>query len=147
MASQFDCAPRAPSETHSKPDRTRWDTDREGPVSLLSHEDEQEPRYLQYADIVMDLTALRARRGDRAIQLNPTEFRLLRLLLEQPERAFTREQLKNGAWGYGAKLDPRSISVYLGRLRRALTASGEANVIRTITGYGYSLDATCPDVR
>jgi two-component system phosphate regulon response regulator PhoB len=95
----------------------------------------------------MDLSTLRAKRGNRAIHLNPTEFRLLRLLLEQPERAFTRQELKTSVWGYGAKLDPRSISVYLGRLRRALTAAGEANVIRTITGFGYSLDATCPDMR
>jgi DNA-binding response OmpR family regulator len=147
MASQLDCAPNAPRDAQSTADRTRWDKDREGLVPLLSRDDEEEPRYLEYADIVMDLTALRARRGNRSVQLNPTEFRLLRMLLEQPERAFTREQLKNGVWGYGAKLDPRSISVYLGRLRRALTASGEPNVIRTITGYGYSLDATCPDIR
>ena len=107
--------------------------------------DSEEHTLLQYADIVMDLTALRARRGGRPIQLTPTEFRLLRLLLEQPERAFTRAQLKAGVWGHGVKLDPRSINTCLGRLRRALTARCEANVIRTITGYGYALDSTCSD--
>ena len=115
--------------------------------SLPTYEDGQEQTLLAYADIVMDLNALRVERAGKYIQLRPTEFRLLRLLLEQPERAFTREQLKASVWGHGVKLDPRSINTYLGRLRRALTSRGESNVIRTITGFGYSLDATCPDLR
>lgn len=148
MASQLDCALRASAEGQPKADRNRWENEpRFGPAPLLNDENEESPRYLQYVDIVMDLSTLRARRGNRPIHLNPTEFRLLRLLLEQPERAFTRQELKANVWGYGAKLDPRSISVYLGRLRRALTAAGEVNVIRTITGYGYSLDATFTDRR
>jgi DNA-binding response OmpR family regulator len=149
MASQLDCVSGASADGQPKAGRNRWEIEsRSGPAPLLNDDDEEEaPKSLQYRDIVMDLSTLRARRGERLVHLNPTEFRLLRLLLEQPERAFTRQELKASVWGYGAKLDPRSISVYLGRLRRALTAAGEANVIRTITGYGYSLDATCPDMR
>ena len=148
MASQADYQILASNDRHSDSDRSRWEIDQSSkPASLLSSDEEQHPGLLQYADIVMDLNALRAKRGNRSIHLNPTEFRLLRLLLEQPERAFTREQLKTGVWGYGAKLDPRSISVYLGRLRRALTENGEPNLIRTITGHGYSLDATCAGMR
>lgn len=114
---------------------------------LVAAANGQEQALLQYADIVMDLNALRVKRADKYIQLRPTEFRLLRLLLEQPERAFTREQLIAGVWGYGVKLDPRSINTYLGRLRRALSSRGETNIIRTIIGYGYSLDATCSNLR
>lgn len=108
---------------------------------LIARDEEQGHTVLKYADIVMDLASLRVKRGTRYIQLRPNEFRLLRLLLEQPERAFTRDQLKAGVWGHCVKLDPRSINTYLGRLRRALTGPGEPNVIRTITGYGYSLDS------
>lgn len=106
-----------------------------------------EIRIIRYADIELDVTAIKARRSGRLIKLNATEFRLLKLLLEQPERAFTREQLKAAVWGRGVKLDLRTINAYLGRLRRALNANGDANVIRTITGYGYSIDATFSDVR
>lgn len=104
-------------------------------------------KVIRYADIVMDLGAMQASRSGRPVKLNATELRLLKLLLEQPERAFTREQLKAAVWGRGVKLDLRTINAYLGRLRRALNANGDANVIRTITGYGYSIDATCSDVR
>lgn len=146
MASRINCLE---ATQNSGLGRTRGDvpTHDAARTTLLSYEDEGERTVLQYRDIVMDLRSLRARRGGRSIQLRPTEFRLLKLLLEQPERVFTREQLKAGVWGHGVKLDPRSINTYLGRLRRALTASGEPNVIRTITGYGYSLDATCSDIR
>src|SRR5215813_10047823 len=149
MASQHEYVISACGDRPSDAERSRWEINQsDRPVPLLrGDDDDQHPGYLQYADVVMDLTALRARRGKRSIHLKPTEFRLLRLLLEQPERAFTREQLKAGVWGYGAKLDPRSISVYLGRLRRALTENGEPNLIRTITGHGYSLDANCADMR
>ncbi len=102
---------------------------------------------IRYADIEMDVGAIKARRAGRLIKLNATEFRLLKLLLQQPERAFTREQLKAAVWGPGVKLDLRTINTYLGRLRRSLNANGDANVIRTITGYGYSIDATCSEVR
>lgn len=117
------------------------------PTTMITPIGVQGATIIQYADIVMDLTAMRASRGGRVIKLNATELRLLKLLLEQPERAFTREQLKAAVWGRGAKLDLRTISIYFGRLRRALNASGEVNVIRTITGYGYSIDATCSSVR
>lgn len=111
----------------------------------LDETEEAAPTVLCYADVVMDLVALRVSRAGKYVQLRPTEFRLLRLLIERPERAFTRDQLINGVWGYGVKLDPRSINTYLGRLRRALSAGGHKNLIRTITRYGYSLDANCAD--
>lgn len=109
---------------------------------IMTLDDDAEKTVLTYAGIVMDLASLRVKRDGRVIVLRPTEFRLLKMLLEKPERAFTRDQLKAGVWGHGVKVDPRSINTYFGRLRRALTDGGEVNVIRTITGYGYSLDAT-----
>lgn len=119
------------------------------PIEDLAHASvtESGSKVIQYADIVMDLDAMQASRSGRPVKLNATELRLLKLLLEQPERAFTREQLKAAVWGRGVKLDLRTINAYLGRLRRALNANGDANVIRTITGYGYSIDATCSEVR
>lgn len=142
MAGRLEHARNASGDTDSSASQAAPEGEDNVTRLLRARADYEEHTILQYADIVMDLTALRARRGGRPIQLSPTEFRLLRLLLEQPERAFTRAQLKAGVWGHGVKLEPRSINTCLGRLRRALTARGEANVIRTITGYGYSLDAT-----
>src|SRR5262249_29173635 len=51
---------------------------------------------LRYHDLSMDLAAHRVRRDGREIHLGPTEFRLLRYLLEHPGRVFSREQLLDG---------------------------------------------------
>ncbi|NUQ17774.1 MAG: response regulator, partial [Sphingomonas sp.] len=53
---------------------------------------------LSYADIEMDVTAHKVRRGGKPVQLGPTEFRLLRHLLEQPGRVFSRERLLDAVW-------------------------------------------------
>ncbi|HKO07394.1 MAG TPA: response regulator, partial [Alphaproteobacteria bacterium] len=54
---------------------------------------------LSFSDIVMDLAAHRVMRGSRRVHLGPTEFRLLRYLLEHPGRVFSREQLLDAVWG------------------------------------------------
>src|ERR1700719_1851168 len=54
---------------------------------------------LQYADVAMDIAAHRVSRAGRPVHLGPTEFRLLRFLLEHPGRVFSREQLLDAVWG------------------------------------------------
>ena len=54
---------------------------------------------LSFGDIEVDREKKRVSRGGRAIDLGPTEFRLLEFLMERPGRVFTREQLLNGVWG------------------------------------------------
>ncbi len=54
---------------------------------------------LSFEDIFMDLVAHRVRRGERDVHLGPTEFRLLRHLMENPGEVFSRKQLLDAAWG------------------------------------------------
>jgi two-component system phosphate regulon response regulator PhoB len=82
------------------------------------------------------------RRGTRNIQLGPTEFRLLELLLEKPGRVFTRAQLLDGIWGQAAEIDERTVSVHVGRLRKRLSRERERDPIRTVRGTGYAFDET-----
>ena len=148
MRGQLDRASNEPADEVSAGDQDVTPVGRGHLVrSSMTLDDNEKKTVLDYAGIVMDLAALRVKRDGRVVALRSTEFRLLKMLLENPERAFTREQFKAGVWGHGVKVDPRSINTYFGRLRRALTAAGEVNVIRTITGYGYSLDATFSDQR
>ena len=74
------------------------------------------------------------------IHLGPTEFRLLRLFMEQPGRVFTREQLLDAVWGRDVYVEARTVDVHIGRLRKALGAHGDDDVIRTVRGTGYALD-------
>ncbi len=95
---------------------------------------------LTYADIVMDLAGHRVSRGGQAIDLGPTEFRLLRFLLEHPGRVFGREQLLDGVWGQQAYIEPRTVDVHIRRLRKAMNLPGTPDLIRTVRSAGYALE-------
>ena len=96
---------------------------------------------LSYADIEMDVTAHKVRRGGKPVQLGPTEFRLLRHLLEQPGRVFSRERLLDAVWQHDPAIDARTVDVHVRRLRKALNEGGRPDLIRTVRSAGYSLDA------
>jgi two-component system phosphate regulon response regulator PhoB len=96
---------------------------------------------LDYADIEMDVDAHRVRRAGKAVQLGPTEFRLLRHFLEHPGRVFSRDRLLDAVWAHDPDIDGRTVDVHIRRLRKALNAGGRADVIRTVRSAGYSLDA------
>jgi len=94
---------------------------------------------LVFDDITMDLAAHRVTRDGKPIRLGPTEFRLLQLFMERPDRVFTREQLLDRAWGRNIHVDLRTVDVHIRRLRKALNAHGGEDVIRTVRGTGYAL--------
>lgn len=96
---------------------------------------------LVYEDISMDLETHRVMRGSNAIKLGPTEFRLLRTLLEKPGRVFSREQLLDRVWGRDIYVELRTVDVHIRRLRKALNGPDDTDLIRTVRSAGYSLDA------
>ena len=96
---------------------------------------------LRYDDLTMDIASHRVSRGSRQIHLGPTEFRLLRYLLEHPGRVFSREQLLDAVWGHDVYVEPRTVDVHIRRLRRAINGNGDPDVIRTVRSAGYALDA------
>ena len=95
---------------------------------------------LRFADIAMDLSAHRVRRGNAAVHLGPTEFRLLRFFMERPGRVFSREQLLDAVWGRDAELELRTVDVHIRRLRKALNIDGCRDLVRTVRSVGYALD-------
>jgi two-component system phosphate regulon response regulator PhoB len=95
---------------------------------------------LQFEDLTMDLAAHRVRRRGRDIHLGPTEFRLLRYLMEHQGRVFSREQLLDMVWGQDVYVEPRTVDVHIRRLRKAINKTDEIDLIRTVRSAGYSLD-------
>jgi two-component system phosphate regulon response regulator PhoB len=95
---------------------------------------------LTYKDLVMDQDAHRVTRGGRALHLGPTEYRLLEFFLQHPGRVFTREQLLDAVWGRDIHVEPRTVDVHIRRLRKAVNAASEADIIRTVRSAGYALD-------
>jgi two-component system phosphate regulon response regulator PhoB len=95
---------------------------------------------LEYADIAMDLVQHRVLRSGKPVHLGPTEFRLLRHLMEHPGRVFSREQLLDAVWGRDVYVEARTVDVHIRRLRVALNGEEHADVIRTVRAAGYALD-------
>lgn len=99
---------------------------------------------LTFEDLSMDLSAHRVTRGGTPIHVGPTEYRLLRHFLSHPGRVFSREQLLDAVWGRDVYVEPRTVDVHIRRLRRAINAGGEPDVIRTVRSAGYALDSAAP---
>lgn len=94
---------------------------------------------LEWQDIRLDPETHRVTRAGKGLKLGPTEFRLLSCLMERPGRVFSREQLLDRVWGRDIYVDSRTVDVHVGRLRKALMATGGDDPLRTVRGAGYSL--------
>lgn len=100
---------------------------------------------LEYAGVTMDLVSHRVTRDGEAIHLGPTEYRLLRHLMENPGRVYSRDQLLDFVWGRDIHIEPRTVDVHIRRLRRALNEGGKPDLIRTVRSAGYALNDQVPD--
>ena len=94
-----------------------------------------------FAGFRLDLARRRLTAPDQStIMLTPGEFSLLTVLLQNPGRVLSRDQLLDHARGEGAEVFDRAIDVQVSRLRRKLQGASEAEIIRTHRGLGYMLD-------
>ncbi len=94
---------------------------------------------LRHGDLALDPTTRNVHRGERALELSPTEFALLEMFLLHPRQVLTRGALYDGVWGYDFGSSSKSLEVYVGYLRRKLEEGGEPRVLHTVRGVGYVL--------
>jgi two-component system OmpR family response regulator len=94
---------------------------------------------LRHQDLVLDLRAHSVRRGDKAVDLTPTEWRLLEFLLRHPGQALTRRQIVDYVWSYGDPIQLTQVDVFVSFLRRKLRRRGQSDLIATVRGVGYRL--------
>jgi DNA-binding response OmpR family regulator len=92
-------------------------------------------------DLVIDLAAGQARRGDRPLPLTPLEFRLLAYLARHRGQAVSRAQMIEAVWGHSPDLDgERAINVHIRRLREKIEPDpGRPILLLTVPGIGYRL--------
>ena len=96
---------------------------------------------MDFAGIVMDLTSHKVTRDGADVHLSPTEFSLLRHLMESPGRVFAREHLLDAVWGHDIYVELRTVDVHIRRLRKALNYDGkQPDLIRTVRSAGYALE-------
>mgnify|MGYP000639852329 FL=1 len=93
---------------------------------------------LQVADLVLDDVSHQVTRGGVEAHLSPTEYRLLKHLMQNVGRVLSRGQLLEAVWGYAPDDDPGVVETYIGYLRRKVD-QGEPTLIHTVRGAGYVL--------
>ena len=101
------------------------------------------PARLRYRDLEMDEDRHQVWRGGREVDLSPTEFRLLRYLLLNPERVLSKQQILDHVWQYDFEGEDNVVETYVSYLRRKLD-DAEPRLIRTVRGFGYVLRADAP---
>ena len=98
-----------------------------------------EPTRLRVADLELDLLSREARRGDKRIELQPREFRLLEYLMRQAERVVTRTMLLEAVWDYHFDPQTNVIDVHISRLRQKIDQGYPRPLLHTVRGAGYRL--------
>jgi len=100
---------------------------------------EEKEKTLAFEDIFMDLVERKVKRGENYLHLSPTEFRLLKMLIREPGKVFSREVLLKSVWGENIFVESRTVDVHIRRLRKSLNKYGP-NYIRTVRANGYAID-------
>ena len=95
---------------------------------------------LTAGDLDLDPIGHKLKRRGVVVPLGPTEFRLMRHLLEHPGRVFSRAQLLDAVWGHDSDIELRTVDVHIRRLRQAINADDRPDPIRTVRSAGYALD-------
>lgn len=97
---------------------------------------EQSDEVLELSGLRLDPGAHSVIRAGKSIEIGPTEFRVLRFLMAQPDRVFSRAQLLDGVWGDHVFIEERTVDVHIRRLRVALGDDAES-LVETVRGVGY----------
>ena len=109
--------------------------------ALLRRSSSSESETIEFKDIKMDVNEHKVYRGNQKIHLGPTEYKLLKHLIENPGRVYSREQLLDYVWGHGVYVEYRTVDTHIRRLRKAINIAGSKNFIRTVRAAGYSIDS------
>ncbi len=102
-------------------------------------ESDDQESMLTFEDLVLDVRAHEARRGQRTLQLTRTEFLLLELFMRHPRQVLARSVIFESVWGYDFGASSNSLGVYMGYLRRKTELEGEPRLLHTVRGVGYAL--------
>src|SRR5437899_2211106 len=106
-------------------------------VRALGRRYPEEPALkLRVGDMTFDVANHEVYRGERRIELSARELTLLKVLMREPGRVFTRTELCERVWEHSHEYDTKLVEVFIGRLRKKI---GEPPLIHTVRHVGYSV--------
>ena len=109
--------------------------------ALLRRPTDNRDTKLRVGPLELDLIERTARRGDRAIDLLPREFRLLEYMMQRKDQVLTRAMLLEEVWKYKFVPQTNLVDVHMGRLRRKVDEPEEPPMIHNVRGVGFVLRA------
>jgi DNA-binding response OmpR family regulator len=109
--------------------------------ALLRRPTEQQANVLSVGDLSLDTINYRVTRGSTEITLTSKEFALLEYMLRNPGRPLSKEVIISHVWDYDADILPNTVEVYIKYLRTKIDTPFNSNLIHTIRGFGYKLEA------
>ena len=97
---------------------------------------------LRFGEVEVDVERLQVTRRGRPVDLTPTEFRLLRYLVSNPERPCSRDELIEAVWGYASDVgSERTVDVHIRHLREKLEDDpASPRWLVTVRGVGYKFE-------
>jgi DNA-binding response OmpR family regulator len=108
-------------------------------VKALGRRYPEEPRFkLRVGDLTLDLASHEVHRGLRHIHLSARELMLLKVLMREPGRVFTRTELCERVWEHPHEYDTKLVEVFIGRLRKKIS---DPPLIQTVRHVGYTIDS------
>ena len=106
-------------------------------VNALGRRYPEEPVLkLRVGDLTLDLASHEVHRGLRHIHLSARELMLLKVLMREPGRVFTRTELCERVWEHPHEYDTKLVEVFIGRLRRKIS---DPQLIQTVRHVGYTI--------
>ena len=100
---------------------------------------EQQGNFVEYPDLIVNLTNYSVTYRGRSIEMPPKELELLYFLASSPNQVFTREQLLDNIWGYEYIGDTRTVDVHIKRLREKIK-DHKNWALTTVWGIGYKFE-------
>ncbi|MCU6798178.1 response regulator transcription factor [Paenibacillus sp. WQ 127069] len=95
-------------------------------------------KLLQSGSIILDLDSNKLFKQDRLIEVTPKEYQMVKVFLENPDKALSRDKLLNLIWGEDYVGDPKTVDVHVRRLREKLEDDcSKPQLIQTVWGLGY----------
>lgn len=105
--------------------------------ALLRRSGRPQNNLVEASGICLDLNSYRMTVHGEEIQISPTEYKLLEVLMRNPDRAFERSQLLDRVWGRQIYVEERTVDVHMLRLRKILKPHGVDTTLQTVRGIGY----------
>lgn len=99
------------------------------------------PQVISFEDVVIDASAMQLKVRGEVTTTTATEFRLLDYLARHPGRVFSRDHLLDAVWGDARFVTPRSVDVYVRRIREKIETDPEnPRYLKTVRGAGYRFE-------